>query len=960
MDPLPTGTVTFLYTDIEGSTRRWEAYPAEMKMAVERHDEILRRTIEEYGGRVFRRMGDAFCAAFTLAPDALASAVEAQRALNTEDWSIVTGPIRARMSLHTGTGEVRDDDYVGTALNRVARLLSAGHGGQTLLSQPAYDLVRDHLPEGVTIRERGEHRLKDLQRPERIYEAIIAGLPSDFPPLLTLDNRPNNLVPQRSALIGREKELAALQDEIRKSSGLVTLTGPGGVGKTRLAMQVAAELIDEFEHGVFLVNLASISDPSLLPSTIAQALDVKSLANVPILDTLKEHLREREMLLVLDNFEQVIAGAPLVASLIAGAPRLKVLATSREGLHLYNEQEFPVPPLLLPDPNKLPSLERLAQYEAVRLFIERAMSVKPDFTVTNENAPAVAEICARLDGLPLAIELAAARINILPPSAMLARLQSRLKLLTGGARDLPVRHQTLRSTLMWSYDLLEGGEQVLFRRLAVFVGGCTFEGAEAVCNARGDLEIDVLDGISSLVKKSLLRQVEGSQGEPRFVMLETVREYAGERLEESGEGPALRRDHGMYILSKIEQMGSRVLDGPGWRDTIEFMEDMVANYGNIRAAFAWSQLEVHEPLIALRMVAPMMWFYNFTGGNKAEGRKWLEGALQLASAPELKLEPARASALHGVAFLAFLQGEYPATRRWVEESVAIAREAGHELYLAYSLQLLAMVKGFQGEADRAVAEESVALFRKLDNKWGLAFALFTLGDISLASGDFDSAQKEHEESAKYYRLSNDFWGTALPLTSLGRIAWHRGEYERARTLVQEGIDYREQVGHRWLLTLSKMSLAEIARCQGRYDESVGLANESLAIFSEAGDYSGQAWCFYNLGLVAYYMGDKAEAASKLREALRLRTEQGNKEGIALCTAALGQLCAASGHHERAARLFGAAEAMFEAKLARLSPADRTIYDRDITSTRDTLGPERYSSLAQEGASLSPDAIEAMA
>jgi predicted ATPase len=831
--------------------------------------------------------------------------------------------------------------------------------------------VRDNLPPDVQVKDWGEHRLKDLQRPERVYQVIAPDLPTDFPALKTLDNRPNNLPMQRSPLIGREKELLAVQKEVLRSDvGLLTLSGPGGVGKTRLALQAAAELIDHFEDGVFFVPLSTVKDPQLLPITVAQALGVKELPGQQVVDTLKEYLRDKEILVVIDNLEQVISAAPLVADFLSAAPRVKAIATSREALRIYGEREFPVPPLGLPEQGRTISLEALTQYEAVRLFIERARSVKPDFAVTNENAPAVAEICARLDGLPLAIELAAARISILPPAAMLARLQSRLKLLTGGARDLPARQQTLRGALMWSHDLLDAGEQKLFRLLSVFVDGCTLEAVEAVCNAEGTLETDILDGMSSLINKSLLRQVEDERGEPRFTMLETVREYALERLEEKGELNLLQERHGLYYLELVERFGEVVLQGPGGNETIAMLKVIEIEYGNLRAALAWSQQEGGDPEIALRMAAPMEWFYNYAGLYLGEGRRWVEGAIAMASkAPHLKTGKTYAEVTYGAAFLAFLQGDYSNARKWVEETVAILRTIGNDTWLGYGLQLLAMVKGFQGEADREVAEESVRLFRSVGNKWGLAFALFTLGDISLAAGEYERARQEHEESLRSYRAANDLWGSTLPMTSLGRIAWIEGKYDEARKLVEEGLAVRQnpEVANRWLRALSMMSLAEIARCQGMYDESRELAESSLRIFKEGGDRAGEAWSLYNLALLDYYEGEESGAAKAepvLQEGLALRKEQGNREGMALYVAALAQVWASNeaggsfrggngnARDERAARLFGLVDAMFTARVARLSPADRAIYDRDKANLRASLGEAAFDKAYLEGQAMS--------
>jgi predicted ATPase len=436
------------------------------------------------------------------------------------------------MAVHTGTVEERGGDYFGPTLNRVARLLSAGHGGQVLLSLSTEELVRDRLPLGIGLRDLGVRRLKDLFGPEHVFQLTAPGLPASFPPLKTLDVRLNNLPIQPTPLLGREREVAEIAGLLRREDvRLLTLTGTGGTGKTRLALQSAAEMIDEFEDGVFFVALSPVSDPHLVASALAGALSVSESAGRALKEDLRNFLSNKELLLVLDNFEQVVDAAPLVGELLSACPGLKVLGTSRTSLRIYGEHEYAVRPLELPDPDHLPPIETLREYEAIRLFTERAHAANTDFSLTEENAPAVAEICARLDGLPLAIELAAARVKLLSPQAMCSRLSNPLKFLTGGARDLPERQRTLRGAIAWSHALLDEGEQALFARLSVFSGGCALEAVEAVCDGEDDLPVDIFEGLSSLVDKSMLRQEEGIEEEPRFVMLETIREYARERLE---------------------------------------------------------------------------------------------------------------------------------------------------------------------------------------------------------------------------------------------------------------------------------------------------------------------------------------------------------------------------------------------------------------------------------------------
>ncbi len=509
------------------------------------------------------------------------------------------------------------DDYLGLPLSRVARLLAAGHGGQILLSLAMAELVREQLPPDAELYNLGDHQLKDLTYSERIFQLVTHDLRADFPPLRTLDQHQTNLPLQPTALIGREHEVAQVCALLRGSdTRLLTLTGPGGTGKTRLALQVAAEFLDSFADGVYFVALAPIRDPALVIETIAATLGVKEGGDQPLLTLLKRHVREKQILLVLDNFEQVSDAAPLVAELLEAAPRLKALVTSRACLQIYGEAEFPVPPLALPDPRRLPPLERLTQYEAARLFIERARAVKPDFAISDENAPAVAEICVRLDGLPLAIELAAVRIKVLTPAALLARLSRRLHVLTGGARNLPARQQTLRDAIAWSHELLPEVEQALFARLAVFVGGCTLEAVEAVCKADDDLVSDPLDTIQALVNNSLVRQEVRGNAEPRLHMLETIREYALEQLVARAEEAMLRSAHASYYLN-LAQAAQPLLDTDqqeAWLDRLD------AEHDNLRAALTWA-LERGDSILAMRLSTALWRFWEMRG-YFTEGRRW--------------------------------------------------------------------------------------------------------------------------------------------------------------------------------------------------------------------------------------------------------------------------------------------------------------------------------------------------
>ncbi len=534
-----TRTVAFLFTDIEGSTQRWERDRDAMAEALLRHDDLLRDVIEHHGGHVFKTVGDAFCAAFACPAKALAAALSAQRALATLAGTAV-GPIRVRMAIHLGIAEERDADYFGPAVNRVARLLAAGHGGQVLLSLAVEQLVRDVLPAGVTLRELGEHRFKGLARPERIFQVVARDLPADFPRLQTLTDQRHNLPPSLTPFVGRDGDVAIVRQRLeRPDARLVTLTGPGGVGKTRLALQVAADVVDRFADGVWFSPLPPIRDPSLVMPTIARALGLPYPAEPQAMDEVVHGLRSTQLLLILDNFEQVGSVAPMIADLLEGAPDLKILATSRAPLRISGECEFAVLPLALPAPTPAPSADHLVRYDAVRLFVDRAQAVKADFALTDDNAAAVAEICRRLDGLPLAIALAAARVKLLPPSTLLARLEKPLPLLVGGPRDQPARLQAMRDAIAWSYELLSAREQTLFRRLATLVAGFDLAAAETAMGSATESMMDLVEGLAFLVDQSLLQQTIGADDWPRFAMLETVREFALEQLHECSEARRL-------------------------------------------------------------------------------------------------------------------------------------------------------------------------------------------------------------------------------------------------------------------------------------------------------------------------------------------------------------------------------------------------------------------------------------
>ena len=757
MPEYPSGTVAFLFTDIEGSTARWESQQQAMWTAVERHFALLRAAIEEHHGVLFKTIGDAVQGAFPTVPEAIAAAVAAQATLRAEDWGGL-GPMRVRMAIHVGEAMPVGGDYLAPVLNRLSRVLSAGYGEQILLTAAARALATT-LPPGHDLRDLGQHRLRDLLEAERIYQLVGPGLPSQFPPLKTLDRQPHNLPSQPTELIGRERELEGLQSLLTTpGTRLVTLTGPGGTGKTRLAVQAAANVLEAFPDGVWWTPVAAVTDPTLVLEALAASLGVREQAGQPLLATLIDHLRSRRTLLALDNLEQVLSVAPLLADLLAAAPDVVILATSREPLRLRGEREFPVAPLALPRAGMRVSQEAALASPAVQLFLSRAQAVKPDFQVTPENAAAIVAICQRLDGLPLAIELAAARVRLLAPAALLARLDKRLPLLTGGARDLPERQQTLRAAIAWSHDLLDGGEQALFARLAVFAGGCTFEAALAVADAGSGVAIDLLDGIDSLVQKSLLRQSDDLAEEPRFTMLETIREFGLEQLAvRAEEEDAVRAAHAAFFRRLVNEALDR-------DDEVLSYDELERESGNLRAALDWHEGH-REATAALEFAAELRWFW-WVRGHLREGQARLETALRDAATAPPAL---RANALSGLGVLLEATGDYERAKICHEEALVLYREVGDEPGIAEALENLGIIASSKGDLarSRSIREEVLALRRTMGDLRGIAVALINLGNVNYVEKDSDGAIALYEEARDLAARAGDQWIRSMALANLG-------------------------------------------------------------------------------------------------------------------------------------------------------------------------------------------------
>jgi predicted ATPase/class 3 adenylate cyclase len=812
MAELPTGTVTFLFTDIEGSTNLARTLGDRWPSVLEEHYAILRTAIREIGGMEVRTEGDAFFAVFASAVDGVAASAEAQRTLAEHPWP-PDGPVRVRMGMHTGEGRLSGGEYVGLDVHRAARISAAGHGGQVLLSA-ATKTVTETLPPGVAVRDLGAHRLKDFEEPQRIFQLVIRDLPSDFPPIKTLEI-PTNLPGRLTSFVGRDRELARVIN-VLESARLVTLTGPGGTGKTRLALRAASEILDRFPDGVFFVDLAPITDPALVPSAILTTVGPRGGAGPRSeLERLQIELRDREILLILDNFEQVIEAGAAVAAILAAAQRIRVLATSRAPLRLEGEREIPVAPLDLPGATEPASPRNLYGFGAVALFAERATAIDPGFAIDEDNAGVIVEICRRLDGLPLAIELAASRLRVLSPSAMLERLDRALPLLSGGPRDLPDRQRTLRDAIEWSYRLLPPAVASLFRRLSVLAGGFTIAAAESVGHPA--LGTEVLEGIEALLDASLVRRGDPMGGPDRFEMLQTIREYGLEQLEHEPEAEEVQRRHAHFFLELAEssEAGFR---GP---DLERLMGLLHVEHDNLRVALMWA-LDKDQGDVALRLVSALWRFWHLHG-DLASGRRWTEQALALPSAGTRSR--VRAKALLAAGSFAYWQLDGQAVSNRYQDALAMFEELDDEAGIAAARYNAAFGLGIEGRHEEAIQmlRSSRALFEKLGDRRAVADSLFGLAVMHVLRGDNAIARETGEEALAIHQELGDLFGIVSSLYVAGRAAAELGDLDTAQARFMETLAIDEAVGERTGLALSLDSLADLEISRGNLMRAMRLA-----------------------------------------------------------------------------------------------------------------------------------------
>jgi predicted ATPase/class 3 adenylate cyclase len=776
---LPTGTVTFLFTDIEGSTRLVQALGDEWVTVLEAHNHLIEKAITDNHGVVVKTEGDSFFAVFSAALDALQASVQAQHALMDHPWPS-EGVVRSRMGLHTGLGALGASDYVGLDVHRAARIADSAHGGQVVLSEPTAVLVERGLPEGVSLRDLGKHRLKDLAEPEAILQVVDVGLQSEFPLLRTLDAIPNNLPKLLTSFVGRDRELAEAV-RLLDTTRILTFTGPGGTGKTRLSLQLAAEVADGYPDGVFFVDLAPINDVEVIPSRILETLGIQaSTREEPPATRLNSQLADKGILLILDNFEQLLGGAPLVAEMLRASPRTKVLVTSRAPLRIGGEQELPVPPLGISGVDPGADLETLMQSEAIRLFTDRAMAVRPDFSLTIDNAPVVAELVGRLDGLPLAIELVASRLRLLPVEQILSRLSARM--LSSGSVDLPARQRTIESAIAWSYELLGAPERKLFAHFAVFSAGARLEEVEAVCAPSDELRTDLIDSLSILVDHSLIHRID-AEGRLRFRMLHVIREFAAERLEESGESEQVARAHLEAYTDLVEAAAPELLkkNRKDWLDLLE------QDHDNINSALEWA-VAANETDLALRLSAGAWRFWQ-ARGHLHEARRRLDEVLALDGGEPIY----RAKALEALGGILWWQSDLEGALALYEETVRMHRDLGDPRELAnalYNVSLAVVYSQDKGtDASKAAIGEAEVIYRELGDIGGIGDVEWSRGNyVANVEGDFPRAIEHMKQSIEHYEQAGNEFGMGWGLFEVGHMSRQIGENDQAWRYLSRGLE----------------------------------------------------------------------------------------------------------------------------------------------------------------------------
>jgi predicted ATPase/class 3 adenylate cyclase len=984
---LPTGTVSFLFSDIEGSTRMIQELGDAFRPMLERHNQIVHESALGHRGEIVKNEGDGFLVVFQSALDAVASAVDVQRRLTAEPWE-ASHPVRVRIGVHTGEGKLGGSDYVGIDVHRAARIGDCGHGGQTLLSEPTARLTEFALPEDTHLEDLGTHKLRDLTHEEHIYQLSIKGLPQDFPPLRTLTASKGNLPVRDLTLVGRSMERRTVAEAL-EDRRLVTLTGPAGVGKTTLALKVAEDLSAGFEDGVWMVEVSRVPEEGLLSASVARQLHITENPLQSITDTLISRLAKARSLLILDGCEHLIdAVAKLVDALLQGTTELKILATSREWLSIREEHLVQLAPLAVPGPD-VRGVTEIAEYDSVAMFVSRARLVQPTFALTASNAGQVAEVCRRLDGIPLAIELAAARLKVLSVSQLVDRLDQQFALLAGTARDLPPHQQTLETTLDWSYDFLGSAERALFTRLSVFTGGFTLDAAETVCAGGPVAKEHVMNLLGRLVETSL---VMAAEGEPiRYRLLEPIGHYARMRLEESEGTRDLRDRHAAFFLALAEEGDKEILGAEQqiWADRLD------RDRYNLRAALNWLHSSGrHDD--AMAMAGALRWFWVIKR-EVSDGAEWLDRTLAHRDGVEAAVV---ARALNGAGLLATRKLAFDQAREALTEALSIYRKLGdrrNEARQVYQLMALAWLADDLTEA-RRLAPEAEAINREVGDHWMLAWTLavwgtmdrltgrladahrvmteshqifldhggvldigwsaLRLGALARDEGDYTEASNRYTEGRALLVVAGDTLGLAHADAGLGALAWLAGDHDFAlalyRSVLEEFMVYEEAANNLFELKTMIQGNPTTAELQGIVEQ-----NRQRAAWSDplAGPRAALGEYLYHMGKTAFRNSELKRAQTCLVESLDLCNTAGDMRGVAIAVAGLAVCARADDRDPLAARLFGLADWVASSNRVTVwPPPEERDYAAQVAGTREALGGAVFAHATIEGEAMTIDQV----
>jgi len=950
MADIPTGSVTFLFSDVKGSTKLAQLYLDKLPVMLKRHNEIMQESLESHGGLVFRIVGDAFCCAFEKAADAVRAAVAAQMMLNSEKWDEAV--ISVRMGIHSGTAEWNGRDYVGQlTLARAEKVMSTADGGQILISKDAYEKITasefDELLSSangeISFMDLGERRLKDLIQPVRIYQITAAGLRSEFPQLNTLDVRPNNLPVQISNFIGREQDIKFIRESLRKSS-IVTITGTGGSGKTRLALQTGAELCDEFTAGVWLIELAQLNGADLIQQSILQTFNLKEQAGQNPEDILLAFLKDKEILLIFDTCEHVIdASAKLAEKLLRNCSKLKIISTSREALKIGGEVVHKLASLTTPVPEKENTLEAISQFEAVKLFIDRALTVDANFQVDNDNAPALAEICHRLDGIPLAIELAAARVRILTLQKINERLSDRFKLLTGGKRTVLPRQQTLRAMIDWSYDLLNDNEKLLFHRLSVFSGGWTIESAEEICSDEIIESYDVIDILTGLLEKSLVTTKEDSNV-IRFSMLESIRQYA---IEKAGNEEEINQRHLNYFKKLVDSTKMRF----GNEDMLKWIRKLDAEMGNIRKAIQWGMEHDTE---SAHEITNFLTEYWQAKGFFREGYQTCKKLLEL----DENAEPIhKANALHNISTMLYSLANLAESEKYADEALAIFREIDDRKGIVNCLNILGVVSNMNSERSEEAfghLNKALEISRELNIKETLANTLYNLSYTSKIKNEIEKLKEYRYESLSLYRELGHSNKVALILASLGILERNRKNSEKAREFTEESLSILREIGDKYLESINLINLGCINMDQNDTLNAIELFDESMSISEKHGYTANLIPALYYKGEALNKSGDYNNALVNFRRSVEFGFEAGIDFFLWKIILGMGISYFNIDQHQRSAGHFACVYNAYEISSINFGKSNRDELKMYLERLRGILGNEELNNIVKSKESIEKD------